>query len=166
MSPQKIICHGCGLEFYSTNYSIDKDLNALQVCRELYFQLTYYTLSLQDEEFIHQLAVDAYTAQHFGPQVKPIAITFALVGLYLINEKNYNGKQVQDIHIALAKKSKTWPEFFPPQNKASLTIRDVIQSSDEDKNITIKKWHSSVWKIWQRDEKQITTMLNNLLAIG
>lgn len=63
--------------------------------QQMYNQLAFYTLSHPDKIFfIHQLVVDAYTAQHADAQTKPIAITFALAGLYLVVEKNYTGKQV------------------------------------------------------------------------
>ncbi len=51
--------------------------------QEAYNELSYYTLSHPDPAFIHQNIVDAYTAQHAGQDTKPIAITFALIGLYL-----------------------------------------------------------------------------------
>ncbi len=46
-------------------------------------ELCCYTLSLRDAAFIHQHAVDAIAAQNADAQTKPIAIAFALVGLYL-----------------------------------------------------------------------------------
>jgi hypothetical protein len=52
--------------------------------REQYNELLYYTLCHQDiGYFIHQHVVDAYTAQTADNNTKPIAIIFALVGLYL-----------------------------------------------------------------------------------
>lgn len=60
-----------------------------------YEQLSYYTLSLQDNEFIHQHIVDAYAAQMANENTKPISLIFALVGLYLCIEKNYNGREIQ-----------------------------------------------------------------------
>ncbi len=51
--------------------------------QEKYYELAYYTLSHPDPAFIHQHAVDAFTAQNANAGSKPISITFALIGLYL-----------------------------------------------------------------------------------
>ena len=51
--------------------------------RELYHELSAYTLSHPDPSFIHQYVVDAFAAQTADENTKPIALTFALVGLYL-----------------------------------------------------------------------------------
>jgi hypothetical protein len=61
--------------------------------RDLYHELTVYTLSHQDPSFIHQHAVDAFAAQTAGETTKPITLTFALVGLYLRSERQYSGRQ-------------------------------------------------------------------------
>lgn len=153
------VCQGCGAKFYSTDTAVDKDFNALHVCRLRIFDLSYYTLSLKDEYFVHQLAVDAYTAQHVGKDTKPISIMFALIGLFLVNEKGYTGKQVQGVHMMLAKKTKVWPHFLPPADKTWLTVQDVLLIPDEEKQEIIKKWNQSVWNIWKKDEKQIEIIL-------
>ena len=59
--------------------------------QELYDELAFYTLELRDPEFIHQHIVDAFAVQHAGPDSKPIAIVFGLLGLYLYLEKNFTG---------------------------------------------------------------------------
>ncbi len=52
-----------------------------------FHELSYYTLSHQGKDFIHQHAVDAFTVQHATENTKPIALYFALAGLYLYLEK-------------------------------------------------------------------------------
>ena len=121
---------GCGLALESADGAMDKDFNASRACRELYYGLTVYTLSLQENEFIHQVAVDAYAAQHAGPKMKQITATFALVGLYLVFEKGYTGRQAQLAHIELGKNRVTWPRFNAPEGKAAMTVRDVLQSGE------------------------------------
>src|SRR5438874_13793261 len=103
------VCPGCGLALLSPDGAMDERYNATWACRELLGELTAYTLLLRDPGFIHQLAVDAYLAQHVGPHVKPIGISFALITLHLMFERGYTGKQVQHAHMQLAKRSKTWP---------------------------------------------------------
>lgn len=159
------LCPGCHVQLYSPSNSVASDYNASSACVEIYHKLTYYTLSLQGEEFVHQLAVDAYAAQHFGQQVKPITITFALVGLYLVNEKGYTGKMVQDVHVQLvnANKSKNWLYFPQPTKNALVTVKIVLESPEKEK--AIKDWSESVWNIWKDQKGQIGSFLKNY-AVG
>lgn len=50
----------------------------------------------------HQVTVDAYCAQHTGPNTRPIATAFALNGLYLVLERGFTGLQVREAHGYLA----------------------------------------------------------------
>jgi hypothetical protein len=59
-----------------------------------YHELSFYTLSLQDKDFIHQHIADAYVARTVDNYIKPIALFFSLAGLYLAIEKKYSGRQV------------------------------------------------------------------------
>lgn len=85
--------------------------------QEAYDEVRYYSLSLGDPEFIHQHVVDAFTAQCADEHTKPIAITFALVGLYLHVEKGLTGRQVQRAHMELARTKRTWPAFTLPTDR-------------------------------------------------
>lgn len=158
---EPIICPGCGVRLLAHTNSLDQECNASAACRELCYQLSFYTLSLRDDYFIHQLVVDTYTAQHVGKQIKPIAITFGLVGLYLVNERNFTGKQVQYVHMALAKANttKVWPQFSLPYQKVTMTIKDVLASQDAEKQELIKKWNQAVWGMWKFEEVKITALL-------
>ncbi len=79
--------------------------------QEQFNELSYYTISHTSPSFIHQHIVDAYNAQYADENTKPIAIAFALIGIYLYVERNYSGKEVQKAHMQLAKKRKHWPVF-------------------------------------------------------
>jgi hypothetical protein len=48
-----------------------------------YDELCCYTLERGDASFIHQHVVDAQIAQQASDATKPIALAFALAGLYL-----------------------------------------------------------------------------------
>ena len=81
---------------------------------EAFDLLCAYTLGRGDAAFIHQHAVDAFAAQQADPITKPIKITFALVGLYLLVERRVSGKQVQRIHMQLGRRKHPWPAFTLP----------------------------------------------------
>src|SRR5438105_4100910 len=94
--------------------------------QEAYYKLSYYTLSHTDPAFIHQYIVDSFTAQTADEKTKPIALCFALIGLYLAVEKDYRGKQVQLAHMQLAKKKKEWLKFSLPPKRGEITVFDVL----------------------------------------
>ncbi len=88
-------CPGCGLKLPNQHFELTHSYNATSECYQKYTELTYYTLSKQDINFIHQHAVDAYAAQHSGNEMKNITTAFALIGLYYAIEHGYSGKLVQ-----------------------------------------------------------------------
>jgi hypothetical protein len=144
---------------------MDVAFNASRACRELYYELTVYTLSLQEKEFIHQIAVDSYAAQHFGSGMKPITINFALVGLYLVFEKGYTGRQAQLAHIELGKKRREWPRFNAPAEKAPLTMLEVLQSGEPHFKEMIQKWGKAVWDTWKPEHQKVAALVKTYLNI-
>ncbi|MEZ5162546.1 MAG: DUF5946 family protein [Fimbriimonadaceae bacterium] len=70
-----------------------------------------YTLSLGDEYFLHQVAVDAYALQHAYPDERPMKMAFALVGLCYVYEFGMTGKDAQNLHIRLTQKLVIGPIF-------------------------------------------------------
>ncbi len=137
------------------------DISGYATCRDLYNELSYYTLQHSDPEFfIHQYIVDAYAAQHATDNPKPITNAFALIGLYLFAEKKYTGKAVQKAHMALAKNKKTWPQFIPPKERPHITVREVLNTKpgllrDE----AIKQWAESVWDSWKNEHQKIKELI-------
>jgi hypothetical protein len=133
---------------------------------ELYNDLAYYTLAHPDPAFIHQLLVDAYTAQHAGANTKPIAITFALIGLYLVVEKNFTGKQVQRVHMQLARSRKVWPSFSLPVERGTMTVADVASvPPGAERDAAIHQWCAAVWEAWRGSRELIAGLLRNELEI-
>jgi hypothetical protein len=158
-------CPGCGLILPSTEEQFEERYYASSACRQLCYELSAYTLSLGDAEFIHQHVVDTYAAQHAGANMKPIGITFSLLGLYLAHEYGYTGRQVQKAHMLLAKASKQWPQFRQPEEKASLTVQDVLNAPDERRNEMIRAWGKAVWRIWTPARPQIVALVREYLSI-
>jgi hypothetical protein len=133
---------------------------------ELYNDLAYYTLAHPDPAFIHQLLVDAYTAQHADANTKPIAITFALIGLYLVVEKNFTGKQVQRVHMQLARSRKVWPSFSLPVDRGTMTVADVASvPPGAERDAAIHQWCAAVWQAWRGSRELIAGLLRNELEI-
>jgi hypothetical protein len=129
-----------------------------------YHEVCAYTLNHGGSAFIHQHVVDAYAAQHADENTKPIAITFALVGLYLHVEKGYTGREVQRIHMRLAKERRAWLTFAPPLVQASMTAADVVAApAGPARDEAIYRWAAAVWKSWSHTRFQLTELLRATL---
>ena len=128
--------------------------------QEIFDELSFYTLSLGDEKFIHQHVVDAFTAQSATMQTNPIKIYFALVGLHLFVEKNFTGKQVQNIHILLSKRHKKFGIIYIPETKGEINISDVLKATPGvEREIMIKFWCASIWEAYSSEHKKIMEYL-------
>ena len=160
----KTACPGCAVELDADGEVLDERYNATSVCRKLFDELSAFTLSLRDDDFIHQLVVDSYAGQHSGPRMKPIGITFALIGLYLSFERGYTGKQVQRAHVLLGKTRRQWPRFYPPKGTGSVTVLDVITNlSHENYRKKITGWGKSVWSLWQPQHDRVDRLVTEYL---
>jgi hypothetical protein len=158
-------CPGCGLILPSAEEQLDDRYYASSACRQLYDELSAYTLTLQDADFPHQFAVDTYAAQHAGDSVKPISITFALVGLYLACEHNYSGRKVQEAHMLLARTPKQWPRFRIAEAKASLTVLDVLNTPERERNDMLRQWEKAVWRIWESEQTRVAEFVQERLHV-
>jgi hypothetical protein len=135
--------------------------------REIYDELSFYTLGLGDQAFLHQNIVDAYAAQHVDEHTKPIRTVFALIGLYLTLEKGFTGRQVQRMHMRLAKQRKQWPKLSPPETTASVTVSDVLAAAPgETRDHAIRNWCAAVWEIWQPQRDVIVDLAHAKLGIS
>jgi hypothetical protein len=163
-TPSYRTCPGCGVCLPVSEAYADERYNASAECLQLYGELSAYTLTRGYTDFIHQLAVDAYAAQHSGAGMRPITTTFALVGLYLAYERGYSGRQVQDAHRRLAGRSKDWPRFEPPTQVGTLTVLDVMRRQPgEDRDGMLRRWGKAVWDAWGRDHARVESLVARLL---
>ncbi len=122
---------------------------------KLFEELSFYTLSHSDSDyFIHQLIVDAFTAQTADKDSKKISLVFSLIGLYLLIEKKYTGKQIQQAHIALSNFKNYIPEIKLPENRGEFTISDVL-NNELNRDEMIKKWCFSVWYAYKSSKEEI-----------
>jgi hypothetical protein len=133
---------------------------------ELYHQLAYYTLAHPSPQFIHQHVVDAFAVQTAHDTTKPIVIVFGLIGLYLHVEKNFTGRQVQRVHMQLAKHRKQWPRPALPEDRGAIVISDVNAAAPgRERDAMIHDWCVSVWKACARNRYEIVQLARNELGI-
>ena len=123
-------------------------------------ELTYYTLAHGDPKFIHQHLVDGYGAQHVRQSNSAIGAAFALAGLYLAIERGFTGRQVQKAHMRMARASKQWPRFVPPEDVGPLTVADVLAvESGAGRDEKLLEWCASVWSAWSPEHARVRQMV-------
>ena len=159
------VCPGCWLVLPVRHLDPPDRFNASGECWQIFSDLSCYTVSKQDPEFIHQYAVDAYEAQHAGGKTRNITVVFGLIGLYLALEKGFTGRQVQLAHMRIARVRKDWPRLEPPARPATLTVVDVQKAPDgPEKDAMIRRWMAAVWESWADRQvwvREITDALIN-----
>ncbi|HKO18703.1 MAG TPA: DUF5946 family protein [Acidobacteriaceae bacterium] len=140
---------------------------AMQPDDNLYHQLMAYTLAHSSPAFIHQHAVDAHCAQHADETTKPIAITFALAGLYLHLECQFTGREVQRAHMRMAQHPRQWPKLPAPQHRGDVSLADVVAAAPgAERDAAIERWCGSVWEAWSHVHRQIAHLLHDEFGIA
>lgn len=141
--------------------------DSIQSDQDLYNELSLYTLELRDPAFIHQHIVDAYAVQHAGPDAKPIAVVFGLIGLYLYIEKDFTGRQVQRAHMLLARHRRQWVAPPIPRQHAAIGVADVLAAPPGPaREAMIRRWCEAVWQDWrERSRPQIAALAREELNI-
>jgi hypothetical protein len=163
--PQYRACPGCGVRLPLSDGWPDARANASAECWQLYGELTAYTVTRGYDTFIHQLAVDSYGAQHARENGPLIGLAFALIGLHLTYEKGYSGRQVQHMHVHLARRSTTWPRFTPPPQVGALTVQDVLRAPPgEERDEMLRQWGRAVWEAWGQEHAQVAALIASVMG--
>jgi len=162
-------CPGCGLRLPLSDAPFDDRFLASPECLALQGELTGYTIAdaqtRADDRFIHQHLVDAYAAQHAGGHQPSIRVAFALIGLYLQFERGYSGKQVQHMHVLLARRSSSWPRFTRPTHMGALTVLDVARAQPgEERDAALVRWGNSVWDAWRDEQARVKALFERVMA--
>ncbi len=128
--------------------------------QDAFNELCGYTLTRGDAAFIHQHVVDAFAAQRADGQTKPIKLTFALAGLYLHVEKQFSGREVQRVHMNLAKRKEPWRVFQLPKYRGAVTAADVLAAPEgEERDRAIELWCRSVWEAFGESRQSVIDLL-------
>ena len=119
-----------------------------------------YVYTMGRPGFILQHVVDAFAVQTANADTKPIAIVFGLIGLYLHVEKQFQGRQVQKIHMVLGRRKREWPHMHIPEDRGSLTINDVLAApAGAERDAAIDNWCQSVWTAFGTNRETIIALL-------
>jgi len=140
---------------------------AMQPDDNLYHELMAYTLAHSSPAFIHQHVVDAHCAQYADATTKPIALTFALAGLYLHLERQFTGREVQRAHMRMAQHRRQWLKLPLPKHRGELTVTDVMAAPPgSERDAAVERWCTSVWNAWGHVHPHIEQLLTEELGMG
>ena len=139
MVPEK--CPQCG--FDPTKLGLE------MTCLEAFRELSLYTLYQPVPPFIHQNAVDAYSAQHLHADMSVIQRIFGLMGLCLATEHGLNGYDIQLAHIAKSKDPdrSNWPLIEPQAIEFQTNVGGVLVADEKD--AAIRCWVETTWHDWE-----------------
>jgi hypothetical protein len=119
-----------------------------------------YAYTMGRPQFILQHVVDAFAAQTASEDSKPIAVVFALVGLYLHVERHFSGRQVQQAHQQLARRKREWPIVPLPRDRGRMTVHDVLAApAGAERDKAIGEWCQSVWTAFRGNRQTIVDLL-------
>jgi hypothetical protein len=128
--------------------------------QQQYDELSLYTLSHPDPAFIHQYAVDTFAAQVADQDTKPITLAFALIGLYLHIERNVTGRNIQHMHMLLARHRKQWPTFELPADRGEITVSTVLDAPPgAERDEMINTWSATVWQAYRASRASVAALL-------
>lgn len=134
---------------------------------EAYQELQAYTLTRGDAEFLHQYVVDAGAAQRATVETKPIALTFALMGLYLHVDHGWSGRQVQRGHMMLARRTQKWPSLHLPHARGTIGPREVMASPPgPERDAAIRAWCADVWAAYDDNRNALHAWLAERGVLG
>jgi hypothetical protein len=163
------VCPGCGLEAEPGGIPLDRPLNASPECWALRAEAAGFELGdLSLVGRFHQLAVDAYGAQHAGGPTSRIYVAYSLVGLLLALERGWTGTMVRDFHGRMGRPDASWPAFGRAPSAGEVTIADVVAAgaragSADGHASLVERWARSVWAAWQEQHAEVAALTERLL---
>ena len=130
----------------------------MDAIRAAYDEVYVYTMGRPG--FILQHVVDAFAVQTANKDSGPIGVVFGLVGLYLHVEKQFSGRQVQEVHRKLGGRKREWPSVGFPEDRGRMTVVDVLAApAGLARDRAIDDWCASVWASFHDNRQTIMALL-------
>jgi hypothetical protein len=166
-------CPGCWLELPASGLPWDRRRHASPECWQLYGEVQGFELHhLELIRDYHQLAVDAYAAQHAprggGRNIPPIGVAYALVGLHLALDRGLPGVEVRAAHQRMGKPDASWPRLPAPTRTGTVTVLDVagagvMVDSAAGHATAVRAWAAAVWQAWVCQHAAVAELAARLL---
>jgi Family of unknown function (DUF5946) len=167
-------CPGCGLELPASGLTWDPRRNASPECWQLYGEMQGFELAHRElVRDYHQLAVDAYAAQHASRDVSghtpPMGVAYALVGLHLALDRGVPGVEVRAAHQRMGKPDASWPRLPAPRSTGVVTVLDVAAAgamvgSAAGHAHAVRAWAAVVWQAWASQHAAVAALADRLLG--
>jgi hypothetical protein len=151
----------------------DRRRHASPECWQLYGEVQGFELHhLELIRDYHQLAVDAYAAQHAprggGRNIPPIGVAYALVGLHLALDRGLPGVEVRAAHQRMGKPDASWPRLPAPTRTGTVTVLDVagagvMVDSAAGHATAVRAWAAAVWQAWVCQHAAVAELAARLL---
>src|SRR5260221_161055 len=65
----------------------------------------------------------------------------------------------------LARTPKQWPRFRLPEAKASLTVLDVLNAPEQERNDMLREWAKAVWSSWELEHTKVAEFVQERLHV-
>jgi hypothetical protein len=163
------LCPGCGLRLPATGLSWDPKLFASPECWQVYGEVAGFELAHPDLVVrFHQLAVDAYGAQHSGGDGRGIRVAYSLVGLHLALDRGWSGVAVRSAHQGMGRPQPSWPAFVRPPGSATQTVLDVALAGSRAGSIAghasaVQHWAAGVWAEWAPRHAEVAALASRVV---
>jgi hypothetical protein len=68
------------------------------------------------------------------------------------------------MHVLMARTSKQWPRFDPPNDVGLLTVADVVAAdAGPPRDQAIMRWCAGVWTAWSAEHERVQAMVARFL---
>lgn len=82
------------------------------------------------------------------------------MGLYLHVERRFTGREVQLVHMKLARRPEAWPVGALPTARGAITAFEVAAALDgADRDAMISAWAKSVWEAYTPSRPAVEELL-------
>lgn len=140
---------------------------ASDACWSLYGELLARSYADADYRRVHQLVVDAYTAEHAGLTGRRDVqlVGLCLMTLCLFVEDGVDPAEGPALHQRMMATRPDFSWLAPPHRYDLLTVADVLTAQDAAQHQRlVREWARQVWEAWA--EHHATIRAWNAYALG
>ena len=150
-NPQMSACPSCGVTAEDSGDPAPEEHVASAACWAVYGQVLARSYTDPAYRAVHQIAVDAYTAQHAGgtSRREVQAVALCLMTLCLFVEDGVDPAMGPALHKRMVAHRPEFSWLAPPRQNHLMTVGDVLTASDADQHCRlVREWGRQVWQAW------------------
>ena len=154
----EIACLGCGARVPDVEGPTHRYLGASPGCWAVFGEVLAREYSDFRYGRAHQLAVDAYAAQHPGePSPQTIqSVAVHLLSLYWILERGRSASEAARGRQRVAVRKSDFVWLAPPSSPGEITVVDVQAAASPEAHLErAHDWARSVWDAWSEHHETV-----------